>query len=602
MSYLEVRGEGLPVIVWKPRSDPDFVKGVVNLLASSYKKYFYERPSLELVMSWEMSIPEIFSVFDEYPVILEYQVLGGPERTDFIVVGHNKALIIESKVWRGKARRRNFFVQIDDNLRIDPCYQLNNYLAKFKNLHSASSKLSFNGTLFIQGFEYSDTCKVASKVQELEEFLDWLNKPGDMDDVNAIVKGRFQITKGLVDFINENYEKLLQDAVKTLLGGGYGLTEEQLRIVERVLETIENNEDKAFFIKGVSGSGKTLVSLTLLFECLKRGHKVLMAYKNNRLLNTLRKVLGHKLEGLIRFYAMGPQGRFRGIAERNFPINEYGNLDLVIYDEAQRMSKENIGISLGRSKVKVYLYDDEQLLVGEEAGTRQHFTKIARELNFNYDEYELSVPRRIPPSYLKALRDLLDNRPFDPSGIDFRIFDDVKEMLRCLREKHENGHRVALVCAFTETPGNRRNIYAPDNLRIGHPLPSNLDIYKGLNIKVYWLMDEKAEYPVYWMGRMDPLSRCASVYGAQGFEAEYVGVVWGRDLIWRGEWIVNPDAITDYIGNRYSLRSLAKVDPKKALKLLKNRYLILLTRGTKGAYVFFEDRETKEHVEGLMRG
>ncbi|MCE4624028.1 MAG: hypothetical protein F7B11_04690 [Caldisphaeraceae archaeon] len=137
MSYLEVRGEGLPVIVWEPRSDPDFVKGVVNLLASSYKKYFYERPSLELVMSWEMSIPEIFSVFDEYPVILEYQVLGGPERTDFIVVDHNKALIIESKVWRGKARRRNFFVQVDDNLRIDPCYQLNNYLAKFKNLHSA---------------------------------------------------------------------------------------------------------------------------------------------------------------------------------------------------------------------------------------------------------------------------------------------------------------------------------------------------------------------------------------------------------------------------------------------------------------------------------
>ncbi len=99
-------------------------------------------------------------------------------------------------------------------------------------------------------------------------------------------------------------------------------------------------------------------------------------------------------------------------------------------------------------------------------------------------------------------------------------------------------------------------------------------------------MDEKTEYPAYWMGKLDPLSYCASVYGAQGFEVEYVGVVWGRDLIWRGKWTVNPGPITDNVGGNNSLASIARRNRERALFLLRNRYLILLTRGTKRVYVF----------------
>ena len=185
-------------------------------------------------------------------------------------------------------------------------------------------------------------------------------------------------------------------------------------------------------------------------------------------------------------------------------------------------------------------------------------------------------------------------------------------MLKTLEELKNRGHRVALVAAFTETPG-RKKARTPDNLRIGYPLCrkydikkgeciefSDLDIYKGLDIEIYWLMDEKTEYPNYWMGKLDPLKYCASVYGAQGFEAEYVGVIWGRDLIWRGEWRVNPKPITDNIGNTFSLAYLARRAPKQALKLLKNRYLILLTRGIKGVYIFFEDKKTAEYVKNLM--
>lgn len=71
----------------------------------------------------------------------------------------------------------------------------------------------------------------------------------------------------------------------------------------------------------------------------------------------MRIALGDRLSGFIKFYSMGPQGRYRGVAENNFLADRYGPLDLVIYDDAQRMTTENMRISFGRSRMKIHLYD-----------------------------------------------------------------------------------------------------------------------------------------------------------------------------------------------------------------------------------------------------
>jgi len=621
---VEVFGEGFPVVVWGASGDRDFVRNVVSELSRGYRAFVGENAEYEEVLGWSKVLPVVFDVFGSFPIVLEYPVLGGPERIDVIVVGRRRALVIEGKYWSDDVRRVNHFVLVGGEKRIDPCYQLENYVSKLRYLHSASRRFEFDGAVFFDGAMYRDGCKIMLNRESLSLWLDWLDEPGDRDSVSEIVNGRFEISKELIRFISENKEALLKGAVDTLLGGGYGLTEEQLVVVGDVMDSLEAGEDKAFIVKGVSGSGKTLVALTLFFEALSMGYKTLLTYRNNRLLNTIRKSLGdisvalgrrrERLSGLIRFYSMGPQGRYRGVAEKNFPIDKYGFLDLVIYDEAQRMTYENINVSMRRSKVKVYFYDDDQVLIGDESGVRESFIEAASTNKVPYKEYTFSSPRRIPASYLISVNELLEGRGFNPGGFDFRVYDDIQEMLKRLGELRDRGHRVALVAAFTETPG-RKKAKTPDNLRIGYPLCmryntkegkclkySDLDIYKGLDIEIYWLMDEKNEYPQYWMGKLDPLKYCASVYGAQGFEAEYVGVIWGRDLIWRDGWRVNPNPITDNIGNAVSLASLARKDPKQALKLLKNRYLILLTRGTKGVYVFFEDKDTGEFIKSLLRG
>ena len=77
-------------------------------------------------------------------------------------------------------------------------------------------------------------------------------------------------------------------------------------------------------------------------------------------------------------------------------------------------------------------------------------------------------------------------------------------------------------------------------------------------------------------------------------------LVWGRDMIWRNRWVVNGEPITDRIGNQHSLKRLSKIDSDKALRLLRNRYYIMLTRAIEGTDIFFEDPETGKKVKSVL--
>jgi len=204
------------------------------------------------------------------------------------------------------------------------------------------------------------------------------------------------------------------------------------------------------------------------------------------------------------------------------------------------------------------------LVVGGEGNikveTRDNFLKYLTDVR----EYELPSPVRGPKQYLDFVKRILEGVKGNPGNFDFRIFDDITDMLNELENRRKEGSRkIALVRSFTESEGDTKDKTSWEsikNIRIGYPLQSGFDLYKGVKfkgerLKIKWLMDERVEYPRYWNGELEPLKYCSSVYGAQGFEADYVGVVWGRDLIWRNNgWTVNPNPITDNVGGRFSFK------------------------------------------------
>ena len=101
----------------------------------------------------------------------------------------------------------------------------------------------------------------------------------------------------------------------------------------------------------------------------------------------------------------------------------------------------------------------------------------------------------------------------------------------------------------------------------------------------------------------DPLCEVGCPYVVRGFDYDHLGVLWGSDLVWRGEWTVQLQHVHESAWKK--TLAAAKKNNAAALKrtriLLARAYRILLSRAVHGAFVWFEDEQTREHVESLLR-
>ena len=86
---------------------------------------------------------------------------------------------------------------------------------------------------------------------------------------------------------------------------------------------------------------------------------------------------------------------------------------------------------------------------------------------------------------------------------------------------------------------------------------------------------------------------CVYIYTAQGFEFDYGGVIFGTDLVYRhGQgWVGQPQHSHDKPVKRSGLAFDS---------LVKNTYRVLLTRGLRGCFLCFLDKETEQFVRGQV--
>ena len=84
------------------------------------------------------------------------------------------------------------------------------------------------------------------------------------------------------------------------------------------------------------------------------------------------------------------------------------------------------------------------------------------------------------------------------------------------------------------------------------------------------------------------------MYTAQGFEFDYVGVIFGRDLRY-------DPALGTWVGDKTkSFDSVVKRSGDRFMDLVKNTYRVLLTRGMKGCRVVFLDGATRDYVRSRL--
>jgi len=103
----------------------------------------------------------------------------------------------------------------------------------------------------------------------------------------------------------------------------------------------------------------------------------------------------------------------------------------------------------------------------------------------------------------------------------------------------------------------------------------------------------------------DPLCEVGCPYVVRGFDYDFLGVLWSKDLVWRDGWQADPTHIFESAW-RKTLSAAKKrkndIASQRALvdRLLRG-YRILLSRAIHGVHVCFEDEPTREHVESLLR-
>jgi len=293
----------------------------------------------------------------------------------------------------------------------------------------------------------------------------------------------------------------------------------------------------------------------------------------------------------------------RGIGDAGF-AKDFG---LVVCDEAQRFTAKNIRTIMGRAPTVVFLFDESQILNPTEEGTTQTFEDCAGSVGKEVAKRNLSCTLRCRggEEYHAWVEGLLDggsaaaSRDWTSRYL-FRVFQRPEDMIGQLRTLGR-AKRVALVASFTESRGKLGSPAHKENVRVGWPLPSGFDLYKDSTLEIRWLMDPKKEYAPYWLGgRSNRLEHVSSIYGCQGFEADYVGVFWGRDFVRRGpKWDVGDRfCITDNIDG---FANVLRADPSRGIDLLRNRYRVFLTRGMLGTFVFCEDNETRDFLSDVVR-
>src|SRR5208337_3626431 len=96
----------------------------------------------------------------------------------------------------------------------------------------------------------------------------------------------------------------------------------------------------------------------------------------------------------------------------------------------------------------------------------------------------------------------------------------------------------------------------------------------------------------FWASDPNGINQVGCVYTAQGFEFDYVGVIFGKDLTYHGGWCGDRKVSHDSV--------VKKAPEEEFVHLVKQTYRVLLTRGMKGCYVYFEDAATKDFFVSRM--
>jgi DUF2075 family protein len=414
--------------------------------------------------------------------------------------------------------------------------------------------------------------------------------------LDQVLKSKFAPSKKLL----EHTAKVVQDQK------AYVLLDSQQVVFSKVLAEARDGarasklKKTVVLVHGGPGTGKSVIARHLLGRRSGEGLKTMHLTGSKAFTENMRKVVGSRAAAQFGYFNLNKKGAL--------PPNQF---DALVLDEAHRIRESSkdrftnpadwsglpqIDELVHIARVSVFFIDDRQIVRPGEVGSSDLIRDAAKRAGAKLLEYELDAQFRCSGSdgFINWVDNTLEIRRTanvlwtreDP--YEFRVMSSVDELEQTIRQKATQGS-ARLVAGFcwpwSNPTGDGRLV---KDVQVGPwAMPWNAKPEAGR-------LAANIPKSNFWASDPGGLEQVGCVYTAQGFEFDYVGIIFGPDL--RYDWERNT-----WVGDKkHSFDSVVKRSGDKFVDLLKNTYRVLFTRGIKGCYVHFMDEGTRRFFQSRL--
>lgn len=604
-----------------------------NRIAGKLKAAFFEHfryyPADSEVASWRNSLRATAQVFaaaelTDHGVTLEYQLPLTSKRLDCMICGRDssardQSVIVELKQWERSepSAGDNEVISLVGGAErevLHPSVQVGQYSRYLQDAHTAfyegPNPIAVSACAYLHNYtpvendplldtKFAPTIALyplfaASDVDLLCEYLtDRLSDGQGMEVLRRVESSEYRPSKKLLDHVARMIRK----------EPAYHLLDEQLVVFDRVLAEarsgLASDRKQVIIVKGGPGTGKSVIAINLMATLLEKNFNAHYATGSRAFTETLRKVIGRR--GAVQFQYFN-----------SYMTAEPGVVDILIADESHRLRETSASRFTARrkrstypqvrelldaSKLAVFLLDDHQVVRPGEIGSVSYIRSQAREAGCAVREYELEAQFRCNGS--QAFVNWVDNTLgvrktanviWDRhEEFDFRIVESPAALEESIRDKVAQGDTGRVVAGFCwkwsppDAHGRLRDdVMIGEHRRPWNARPDARKLAPGIPKALLWAYDPNG------------IGQVGCVYTAQGFEFDYVGVIFGPDLVYdpaAGRWRGVPERSAD---------TVVKRSKESFTDLVKNTYRVLLSRGMKGCYVYFMDENTRNFFKSRM--